>query len=85
MKLSTFAEAIYKDMENQYSRCLIRVGKKELFKAGLDAFILGAYKDAIDKAYDSGCITKDEGLHLFEVLKCFVNGISKLIEMEVND
>lgn len=79
MKLSTNAKAIYKDMESQYSRCITRIYEKEYFQAGLDGYTIPGYKDAITKAFDSGCITKDEAVHLLELLKCYLLTISKLL------
>jgi hypothetical protein len=80
MKLSKNAEAIYKDMENKYSRCITRVYEKKYFQAGLDGYTITAYKEAIDNAYNSDCITKDEAVHLLKVLKCYLISISKLLE-----
>ena len=80
MKLSTNAEAIYKDMESQYSRCITRLYEKEYFKAGLDGYTITGYKSAIINAFNSECITKDEAVHLLEVLKCYLMTISKLLE-----
>lgn len=79
MKLSTNAKAIYKDMESQYSRCITRIYEKEYFQADLDAYTITGYKGAITNAFDSGCITKDEAVHLLEVLKCYLLTISKLL------
>lgn len=80
MKLSANAEAIYKDMENQYSRCITRVYEKKYFQAGLDGYTITAYKYAIENAFHSECITKDEAVHLLEVLKCYLMYINKLLE-----
>ena len=80
MKLSTNAEAIYKDMESQYSRCITRLYEKEYFKSGLDGYTITGYKSAITNAFNSECITKDEAVHLLEVLKCYLMTISKLLE-----
>lgn len=85
MKLSTNAEAIFRDMEAQYSRCITRFYEKEYFQAGLDGYILTGYKSAITNAFDNDCITKDEAIHLLEVLKCYLMYISDLLEeSEVN-
>lgn len=80
MKLSANAEAIFKDMEIHYSRCITRLYEKEHFKAGLDGYTIIGYKGAITNAFDSGCITMDEAIHLLEVLKCYLMSISKLLE-----
>ena len=80
MKLSANAEAIYKDMEIKYSRCITRVYEKKYFKAGLDGYTITAYKEVIKNAFHSECITKDEEVHLFEILKCFLMSINKLLE-----
>lgn len=80
MKLSANAEAIFRDMEIQYSRCITRLYEKEYFQAGIDAYTIIGYKDAITKAFDSDCITKDEAIHLLEVLNCYLISISKLLE-----
>lgn len=80
MKLSANAEAIYKDMETKYSRCITRVYEKKYFQAGLDGYTITAYKDVIKNAFNSDCITKDEAVHLFEILKCFLMSIHKLLE-----
>lgn len=80
MKLSANAEAIFRDMEIQYSRCITRLYEKEYFQAGIDAYTITGYKGAITKAFDNDCITKDEAIHLLEVLKCYLMSISKLLE-----
>ena len=80
MKLSANAEAIFKDMENHYSRCITRVYEKKYFQAGLDGYTITGYKDAIKNAYNSECINKDEATHLLEVLKCYLMSINKLLE-----
>lgn len=80
MKLSKYAEMIYKDMTYQYFRCIERLEKKELFKAGLYGYTITGYKGAITNAFNSECITKDEAVHLLEVLKCYLMFISKLLE-----
>lgn len=80
MKLSTNAKAIFEDMEIQYSRCITRLYEKEYFKAGLDGYTITGYKGAITNAFNSECITKDEAVHLLEVLKCYLMSISKLLE-----
>lgn len=85
MKLSKYAEMIYKDMTYQYSRCIIRLEKGELFKAGLDVYNIGSYRTSIKKSYDMEYITNDDVLHLIEVLDCYLSRISKTIEMEVNE
>lgn len=64
MKLLANAEAIFKDMENQYSRCITMVYEKKYFQAGLYVYT----------------ITKDEAVHLLEVLKCYLMSIGKLLE-----
>ena len=80
MKLSTNAEAIYKDMESQYSRFITRLYEKEYFKAAIDGYTIAGYKGAITNAFNSECITKYETVHLLEVLKCYLMTISKLLE-----
>lgn len=80
MKLSANAEAIYKDMETKYSRCITRAYEKKYFQAGLDGYTITAYKDAIKNAFNSDCITEYEAVHLFEILKCFLTSIHKLLE-----
>lgn len=80
MKLSANAEAIYRDMETKYSRCITRAYEKKYFQAGLDGYTITAYKEAIKNAYNSECITKDEAVHLFEILKLFLMSINKLLE-----
>lgn len=80
MKLSANAEAIYKDMETKYSRCITRAYEKKYFQAGLDVYTIISYKDAIKNAFNNDCITKDEAVHLFEILKCFLMSIHKLLE-----
>lgn len=80
MKLSANEEAIFRDMEIQYSRCITRLYKKEYFQAGIDAYTITGYKDAITKAFDNDCITKDEAIHLLEVLNCYLIFISKLMK-----
>lgn len=80
MKLSTNAEAIYKDMESQYSRCITRLYEKKYFQASLDAYTITSYKGVITIAFNSERITKDEAAHLLEVLKCYLMAISKLLE-----
>lgn len=80
MKLSANAEAIYKDMSTKYSRCLTRFYEEKYFKAGLDVCTITAYTEAIKKAYNSEFITKDEAVHLLEVLKCYLMAINKLSE-----
>jgi hypothetical protein len=79
MKLSANAEAIFRDMEIQYSRCITRLYEKEYFQAGIDAYTITGYKVAITMAFDNDCITKDEAVHLLEVLKCYLLSISKLL------
>lgn len=79
MKLSTNAEAIFRDMEIQYSRCITRLYEKEYFQASLDAYTITGYRVAITKAFDNDCITKDEAIHLLEVLNCYLISISKLL------
>ena len=79
MKLSANAEAIFKDMEIQYSRCITRLYEKEYFQAGLDGYIITDYKGAITNAFNSDCITKDEAIHLLEELKCYLLTISNLL------
>ena len=85
MKLSKYAEMIYKDMTYQYSRCIERLEKEELFKAGLDVLTIGSYRTGIKKAYDMEYITNDDVLHLIELLDCYLSNISKMIEMKVNE
>lgn len=80
MKLSANAEAIYKDMEIKYSRCITRVYEKKYFQAGLDVYTITAYKEAITNAFNSDCITKDEAVHLLEILKLFLMSIHKLLK-----
>lgn len=80
MKLSANAEAIYNDMETKYSRCITRVYEKKYFQAGIDGYTITGYKDAINNAYNSECVTKDEALFLLEVLKCYLMFIHKLLE-----
>lgn len=80
MKLSANAEAIFRDMEIQYSRCITRLYENEYFKACIDRYTITGYKGAITKAFDNDCITKDEAIHLLEVLKCYLMSISKLLE-----
>lgn len=80
MKISANAEAIVKDMEIKYSRCITRIYEKKYFQAGLDGYTIKAYKEAIENTYNSGCITKDEAVQLFKLLKCFLNSIHKLLE-----
>lgn len=80
MKLSPNAEAIFKDMENKYSRCITSVYEKKYFQAELDAYTIKGYKDAIKNAYNSECISKDEEVHLLEVLKCYLMSIQKLLK-----
>lgn len=80
MKLSANAEAIFKDMENLYSRCITRVYKKKYFQAGLDGYTISSYKEAIKGAYNSECITKDEAVHLLVILNCFLRSLNKLVE-----
>jgi hypothetical protein len=66
MKLSANAEAIFKDMEIQHSRCITRLYEKEYFQSALDGHIIMGYKRAITDAFDSDCVTKDEAAHLLE-------------------
>lgn len=80
MKLSANAEAIFRDMEIQYSRCITRLYEKEYFQACIDAYTIMGYKDVITKAFDNDCISKDEAIHLLEVLNCYLISISKLLE-----
>ena len=80
MKLSANAEAIYKDMETKYSRCITRAYEKKYFQAGLDGYTITAYNEVIKNAFNSECITKDEAIHLSEILKCFLISIHKLLE-----
>ena len=79
MKLSANAEAIYEDMDIQYSRCITRLIEKEYFKAGLDAYTITGYRGVITNAFNSDCITKDEQVHLLQVLKCYLLAISNLL------
>lgn len=79
MKLSANAKAIYEDMDIQYSRCITRLNEKEYFKAGLDAYTITGYIGAIKNAFNSDCITKDEQVHLSEVLRCYLLTISNLL------
>lgn len=79
MKLSANAKAIYEDMDIQYSRCITRLNEKEYFKAKLDAYTITGYVGAIKNAFNSDCITKDELIHLSEVLKCYLLTISNLL------
>lgn len=80
MKLSANAEAIYKDMETKYSRCITRAYEKKYFQSGLDGYTITAYKEVIKNAFNSECITKDEAVHLLEILKLFSMSIHKLLE-----
>lgn len=79
MKLSVNAKVIYEDMDIQYSRCITRLIEKEYFKAALDAYTITGYRGAITNAFNSDCITKDEQVHLLEVLKCYLLAISNLL------
>lgn len=54
--------------------------EKKHFQAELDAYTIKGYKDAIKNAYNSECITKDEAVHLLEVLKCYLISIQKLLK-----
>ena len=80
MKLSANAEAIFRDMEIQYSRCITRLYEKEYLQADIEAYIIMGYKGVITMAFDNDWITKDEAIHLLEVLKCYLISISKLLE-----
>lgn len=77
MKLSTNARSIYNDMTMMYTRCLKRIKQEEFFKAGLDGYTITGYKGAIINAFNSACITKDEAVHLLEVLECYLMTISR--------
>lgn len=79
MKLSANAEAIFKDMEMQYSRCITRLYEKEYFQAVLAVYTIIGYNGIITKVFDSDCITKDETVHLLELLNCYIMSISKLL------
>lgn len=48
-------------------------------KAGLDAYTITGYRGCITKAFNSSSITKDEQVHLLEVLKCYLLAISNLL------
>ena len=80
MKLSVNAEAIFRDMEIQYSRCITRLYENEYFKACIDGYTITGYAGAITKAFDNDWINQDEAIHLLEVLKCYLLYISKLLE-----
>lgn len=82
MKLSANAEAIFKDMETQYSRCITRLYEKKYFQASLDAYTIAGYKGIITIVFDKAFITKDEAEHLLEVLTCYLTSINKLLEEE---
>nr|DAM71414.1 MAG TPA: hypothetical protein [Caudoviricetes sp.] len=72
MELSNYADMIYKEMTLMYSNCLIKIDNKELFKASLDGYAIRGYKDAIENAYNTLLIDKEEAIHLFEVLKDYL-------------
>lgn len=84
MKLSLNAEAIFKDMENQYSRCITRVYEKKYFQAALDAYLITGYEDAIFNAEMTGNINNKETKYLLKLLREFVMDIyNKLKGIEV--
>lgn len=84
MKLSANAEAIYKDMENQYSRCITRVYEKKYFQAALDAYLITGYEDAILNAEMTSNINNKDTKYLLKLLREYVMDIyNKLKESEV--
>lgn len=84
MKLSANAEAIYKDMEKQYSRCITRVYEKKYLQAGLYAYLITGYEDAIFNAEITGNINNKDTKYLLKLLREFVMDIyNKLKESEV--
>ena len=44
MKISANAEEIFNDMNTLFKRFVRRIEQKELFKAGLDAYLMTGYK-----------------------------------------
>lgn len=84
MKLSANAEEIFKDMENQYSRCITRVYEKKYFQAVLDAYLITGYEDAIFNAEMTGNINNKDTKYLLKLLREFVMDIyNKLKGIEV--
>lgn len=75
MKLSTNARAIYNDMTMVYTRCLKRIKQEEFFKAGVDAYLITGYKEAIFNAKRSGTINNHDTTHLLKILKYYLEDV----------
>lgn len=75
MKLSANAKAIYNDMTMLYTRCLKRVKQEEYFKAGLDAYLITGYKEAIVDVKRSGTIYNHDTAHLLKILKYYLEDV----------
>ena len=82
MKLSANAEAIFNDMNTLFKRFVRRIEQKELFKAGLDAYLMTGYKEAIVSANDNDMIGKDDTLCLCEALRTMLINMHNLLNYE---
>lgn len=72
MKLSANARAIYNDMTMMYTRCLDRIKQEEFFEAGLDAYVITGYKEAIFNAKRIGTIDNHDTTLLLKILKYYL-------------
>lgn len=75
MKLSANATAIYNDMTMMYTRRLYRIKQEEFFEAGLDAYVITEYKEAIFNAKRSGTIDNHDTTHLLKILKYYLEDV----------
>lgn len=82
MKLSANAEEIFNDMNTLFKRFVRRIEQKELFKAGLDAYLMTGYKGAIFSASDNGMIDKQDMLCLCEALRTMLINMHNLLNYE---
>lgn len=84
MKLSTNARSIYNDMTMMYTRCLQRIKQEEFFEAGLDAYLIAGYKEAIFNAKRSGTIDNHDTTYLLKILKYYSEDVDlNIIGIEV--